>query len=796
MFDIGSTNPPSPLAALLEMDWQQFVPDVQHIADNLVLMMDGSLLAMVAIPGHPFQLEEMPIRNTRRRQYEQLWHNIADSNVTVSTHLVHRRRTVPPVVGKLPPGFGADLFAAYRRNCLTALTYDNAWFLTVLVSPRFAPVRAIRRLLSRQIEAANPATVRQIEAIMQAIMAYVAPDGGRRLGYRYDENNARYSEIGETRRMCLYGRWTPVPVLPGPLGATIYNERIVCGSRAIRIDGHDGPRYAKILAFNRYPGKSRTGQLAHILDMKCDFVLAQSMRFASRSASESSIYFRQTHLSNAGGVQQKAIAALDDAAEDVQSGEVIRGDHNFALILHATDFETLNIASGAGANAINKAAASPISDDRNSFAALWSTLPGNPEWLQARSGDIRTDNFTALSEFNSYPTGGSRGPWGRALVQFRTSADTIFDWQPHVGLVANTLFLGLTRSGKTLLMNFLLSSLEQVGARIFYFDRDHCAEPMIRSSGGTYLTLHGGVASGLAPLRGLTNTPENCTFLVQWIAALIQLDGRGTLDSEIPKRLQRGVARIMKLDPAKRRLGGVRAFLGYEKGGDGERLDVWCHDGGNGWLFDGDTDEVRVDARMVGFDMTALLTHFACPAVAAYLLHRIRPRIDGTPVIVTCPEARYYLLNPLFAAIIEDFALGLAKKNGALWLDTQEPQHLLSSDVGASLVSQCASIFQYPTKTADRSTYLEKLGFSPAMFKAITEQMPVLPFRSVLLRRDGESVILNVELTNMASEIAVLSGTEKTIRLIPDILATAKSDPCAFQRAFTHQVAALQTEDA
>jgi len=223
-------------------------------------------------------------------------------------------------------------------------------------------------------------------------------------------------------------------------------------------------------------------------------------------------------------------------------------------------------------------------------------------------------------------------------------------------------------------------------------------------------------------------------------------------------------------------------------------LDVWCHDGAMGWLFDGPTDDVSVNARMVAFDLTAILTHTASPAVAAYLLHRIRPRIDGTPVIVACPEARYYLTSPLFATIIEDFSLGLAKKNGALWLDTQEPQHLLDSSVGASLVSQCSSIFQYPTRTADRDTYLNKLGFSPAMFKAITEEMPVLPFRSVLLRRENESVILNVGLTNMPDEVAVLSGTEATVRLIPGILASVGDNPRAFRREFIRQAAELEKE--
>jgi len=460
--DIGRVEIPSRLAAWAEIDWQKFVPDIHHIEPNIVLLVDGSLLAVVEMPSYPFQLEEMQIRDTRRLQFDQLWKNVADSNVTFGSHLWHRRCEPSPLNTGFRTDFSRELFSTYRRNCLASTLCANAWYFTVIVSPRFAPGRALRRMLTSKTQkpSASAGVVRQMKAILQAIMAPLSREGGKLLGYRF-ANGDRFSAIAEARRACLYGQWRPVPVLDGPLGAAIYNERIVCGARAIRINGFSGPRYAKVIAFNRYPTKSRTGQLAQILDLKSDFVLAQTFKCASRSSSETSIYFAQTHLSNALGVQQKAIDALDDAAENVQGGEVIRGDHNLGLIVYAPDLEALDIASGPAASAIDAAGGSPIHDDGNYFNALWSTLPGNPEGMKARKGNIRTDNFTALSEFNGYPTGQTKGPWGTSLVEFKTSADTVFGWQPFVGEGANTLFLGRIRSGKTLTMNLLISALEQ-----------------------------------------------------------------------------------------------------------------------------------------------------------------------------------------------------------------------------------------------------------------------------------------------------------------------------------------------
>src|SRR5208282_6461702 len=107
---IGHTGERGLIATAIETGWEQVVPDVYHMAEQLALLSDGSLLAMAELTGHPFQLEEMRVRNTRRDQFTQLWQNISDSNVTVATHLVHRRIETPPVARTFSTPFARELF--------------------------------------------------------------------------------------------------------------------------------------------------------------------------------------------------------------------------------------------------------------------------------------------------------------------------------------------------------------------------------------------------------------------------------------------------------------------------------------------------------------------------------------------------------------------------------------------------------------------------------------------------------------------------------------------------------------
>ena len=54
-----NTDPQAAQWLSIETDGSEFVPDLHHIADNLVLLADASLLAMIHVPGYAFELESM-----------------------------------------------------------------------------------------------------------------------------------------------------------------------------------------------------------------------------------------------------------------------------------------------------------------------------------------------------------------------------------------------------------------------------------------------------------------------------------------------------------------------------------------------------------------------------------------------------------------------------------------------------------------------------------------------------------------------------------------------------------------
>lgn len=812
---IGEDTDPTKLPAFtVETDGSEFVPDLHHIHENIVLLADGRLVAVVKVPSYAYELESMASRNVRRRQINNVVRGIADTNVTQHVHLCRHDRVVPfKRAGKFRNRFIEQLFDKYERTVLDGQLVAAEWYLTIIVQPRsagnllekFAPWSILKWFGVKKPEArVNDGALYQMRSILHSLTAYFGRNGARCLGYRTAPQGYLCSEIAEQRRMILTGKWRPVPLSTVSLGQLIYTDRVVCGTVVNQINTMTGPVYAKTVALRDYPTDfTRTGQFSDIIKAKykCDdgrdklfpFVLSQSMKFQSREESGLRLGLRMTRMWNAKSAQVRGTKKMEEVQEEVEAGETVRGYHNFGLTVFTQDdnLETVRRMTGAIETAVINAGATPILEDTGSFGAFWSMYPGADPGLQGRSGSISFKNFTAMASFEGFPTGATDGFWGKPLLRLKTSGGTAYDWISHVGEMGHAVFIGKSGSGKTVLMILLALALEQIMApedKVFYFDKDQAAQPAILATGGTYLTLKIGLVSGLNPLQGLDDTPQNRTFLQHWIASLMESDERGRLQDSTVKQLKEAVTLQMMLPPQERSLGTVRAFLGFGKGTDGSRLDRWCRGGTDGWLFDGGPDEITLGRQYNGFDFTELFDHPACAHIALYLMQRIRKFIDGRKITVIGDEIRKYLMTKVFEDIIIDFSLTLRKKNGQLWVAAQEPAHIANGRIGKDLINQALTKWVYPSNEANKADY-EAIGFTRAMCKAVTEDMPALPYRSVLLERETGSAIININMPKeMKDEICILSGRSETVKFIPDIMQEIGPDnPEAFVKKFIEQ---------
>jgi len=748
-----------------------YLPYIGHVGPQAVLLEDGSLLAMAQVNGVPFELEDHAQRNAKLRALNTLFRNIADDNVAIYSHLVRHPVSDLANSRRFRSLFAEELDAAYRNLVLKGHLFQNTYFVSLVLSPRGAlgpgAARQMARWRKRPMESADRLR-HDLEEVWQILASGLDGFGVRRLGI-YDRHGLAFSEIAEALRLLITCQRLRVPVVTGHLGASLYTDRVICGRRGFEVRAPGKSQFGAMFAFREYPAKTRPGMLNTLLSVPFPLVLSQSFQFLTRAQAHGSLSLKAAQMQSAQDKATSQIAGLEEAADALASNEFVMGSHHLSLAVYGDAIDQVRDRAAQARSRLTDCGAVVAEESLGLEAAFWSQLPGNFQW-RTRPGAINSRNFAGLSSLDNYPAGAAAGHWGSSLAQFRTNGGTPYDYVPHVGDVGMTAIFGPTGSGKTALLMFLLAIFEQSMAdrdgAVVFFDKDRGGELLVRATGGTYLVLRRGEDSGLAPLRGLPDTAATRDFLRSWVIGLIEADGKGGLTPDEEQRLERGIGRQMKLPIEMRSLAGLREFLGHsDPQGAGPRLEKWCRGQALGWAFDGATDDVRLDAAITGFDMTYLLElEQICAPAAAYLLHRVASVMDGRRFVMACDEFRAYLLNARFAAVIDNFLLTVRKNNGMLILGTQQPEHVLQSPLGGSLVAQCQTKILFPSPTADRDAYIGGLKCTEGEYRAVREDM-LAGKRRFLLKRESGSVICEFDLSEMPDFIAVLSGRANTVRL-------------------------------
>lgn len=777
-----------PLNRRLERLPDIYAPYVGHLTDGAVLMRDGSYLAMVQLQGAAFELTSPRIRKARALAVNDLLRRLPVDQVCF--HLV--KHPAAPVERALEcsSAYGRNMMRRYREVVLGSDLRTISWFVSLIVRSDSGGLFGGKDVSQAQAQTDG---FTRLEYAVKSLMGTLSEHAPKRLGRRPVETDMPdepviISEIGSALRLIRTGVEWDVPETSGTLGSGVLDTSPEFGKRAFDLNIPGTPRVGAMVSLKDYPAKTRAGMFNELLEADFCFSLTQSFSYERGRRNALTLKLRESHLENTGAASEDLLKGLRQLANDKGSNKLAAGMHNLALAVFADRIEDLDANIGEAMTAISRFGGATPVKERNVWyngameAQYWALLPGN-DWTHCRSGQITTQNLAHLASLDGYPAGQQEGFWGRSPIRFRTRAGTAHDYVPTVDEVGHTLLTGFTGSGKTVLASFLKTAIEPLlgdtGIRLL-IDKDGSNRISVEMEGGYYATFRRNEESGTAPLRFLDDAPRNRAFLHRLFSWLIERDGHGGLLPDEDHRLRRGIARQMQMPKHLRSMAGVREFLGYSAPrGAGARFEKWCRGGSMGWLLDGDTHIIDIDprkTRLFGFDFTALLPKEgetddgSCQAVAAVIMHQLSEYIDGRRIFAMFEECRFYL-EPL-ARMIEDYALTGRKNELMIVLIAQQPEHILDTPIGLSLMSQCRTKIMFPNKAADRQTYVDRVRVSAQAYEQLSHGMFAGGGRRFLIwRGEDESAICDFDLSAMQDELAIMSARARTNRVLDRVKA-------------------------
>ena len=774
-------------AAAREKSAGDHLPFVAQVDDHTVMTRDGLAMQVIRLDGLAFETIDAVQLEARKVGRDAMLQAVASARFALVHHVV-RRVVIPTLEGKFGDPFSASLDAAWRDRLAERRLFVNDLYLTIVIRPLAGRARAADRLLelfvpSRRAQAELGTDLRELNRAREAIVAALEPYGPTLLS-SYDLPSGLASEPVEFFATLFNGTTSPMLLPQGEIAQVIPRRRLSFGADAIEFGPVDGApaEFAALLSIKDYPAQTDSGMLDDLYRLPFEMVVTQSFAVVDRGPALERMDLALRRMRSAEDAAVSLRSELSLAKDEVAAGRALFGEHHLTVLLRAATVAELDGIVGEAQATLADAGVIAVREELGLEAAFWAQFPGNFGYI-ARRALISSANFAGFASAHNFPVGTAQGNfWGDAVTLFETTSAGPYFFNFHRGDLGNFTIIGPSGSGKTVVLGFLLAQARRFAPRTIFFDKDRGAEIFLRAIGGVYDTLRPGNPTRLNPLA-LPDTPANRRFLSDWVARLVTGEGGAAPSVEEAGWIAEAIDASYAGPLSHRRLRYLaELFRGRSRASGNDlaaRLAPWHGEGEHAWLFDNEQDGLELDAETIGFDMTAILDQPALRSpTMLYLFHRVEERLDGKPTIIVVDEGWKALDDEVFVARIRDWEKTIRKRGGIVGFATQSASDALDSKIASAIVEQAGTQIFMANSAAQASDYIDGFGLTQHEYDLI-RSIPETA-RAFLVKHGPDSVVVRLNLASEPDLLTVLSGRERTVRLLDELRAEVGDDPAAW----------------
>ena len=153
-------------------------------------------------------------------------------------------------------------------------------------------------------------------------------------------------------------------------------------------------------------------------------------------------------------------------------------------------------------------------------------------------------------------------------------------------------------------------------------------------------------------------------------------------------------------------------------------------------------------------------------------------RLTGEKSIIVVDEGWKALDDEVFVRRIKDWEKTIRKRNGIVGFATQSAQDALESRIASAIIEQAATQIFMANPKAKAEDYIDGFGLTAHEYELIR----ALPDNAhcFLIKHGADSVVARLNLTGERDLLTILSGRERTVRLLDQIRAEEGDDPAVW----------------
>ena len=470
---------------------EDFIPVACHFNENTLITKNGELLQTIQINGINSEKISNNLFNLRAMVRKSISESVDSGKYVFWIHTIRRKDDLDDTTNY--NGFlSANIHDIWRRKNYWHDKFVNRLYITVVHDSPELKLKNFNSLvnsLSSKIitnfeekffEKASQDLTTNVDSLLQGLSEY----GAQKLGIRI-EGEECYSDM-----MFLYRRIMQLNendcLMPiSDISKALASHQYAVGSDKIEVIGDGGKKFAALMSIKEYQEVSSEA-LDKFLQIPVEMVATEVFYFVDKKE-VMPVYENQNYILGVSkDTELRKMKGLDKIFDDQSIAD--RFCHQqISFMVIGEDLKMLDRQVNQASEALAKIGIVHVREDINLEKTFWAQLPANFAFL-ARMKPTIVDNTAALASLHNCPTGNQFNPWGRAVTLLRTERGTPYFMNFHDrNRKGSTCIFGDKKSGRTTLLNFLLSEADKYFPTTLYITDDLDSSLYIKARGGEWV---------------------------------------------------------------------------------------------------------------------------------------------------------------------------------------------------------------------------------------------------------------------------------------------------------------------
>jgi len=471
---------------------EDFIPIACHYDADTLLTKNGELIQIIQINGINSEHISTKLFNLREIVRNAIKKHVKNDNFAFWLHTVRRKSNLDdltPYSKTLP----ANIHDLWKKKNYWDDKFVNTLYISVIYDSTEVKINNIKTLMYSLLPSAmsdsqdkylNNAFAKLNETV-NMILTDLNEYGATKLGIRFVGDNS-FSDL-----MFLYRRiihlteddcFVPITDLSTALAS---NQYAFGGDKIEVISSDDTKKFAAILSIKEYKEVS-SEMLDKFLQLPVELIVTEIFYFIEKDK-VTPIFQEQDYILKVSGDSKlneiKGITKMMDSKDP----EIRFCQQQISLTIIGIDIKKLENDIKNVSKELSRIGIVHVREDINLEQTFWAQLPGNFSFIRRMSPTI-LENTAALASLHNFPTGNQYNPWGKAITLLRTEKGTPYFVNFHASSKnGNTCIFGTARTGKTVLMNFLISESSKYNPTILYLSDNNDSKIFIAAIEGIWV---------------------------------------------------------------------------------------------------------------------------------------------------------------------------------------------------------------------------------------------------------------------------------------------------------------------